>query len=147
MLDPNISDQEKKCLRILAKLFSESKPLVRSPLADLQREGLEADSRSLDVLLRMMERYGAIVDVSRTNAQEFRMFTIPGTVVQLVRELDELEKQEQEPGDIVEKVNDAARKNRVIGWVLIVSFVSAAILTIANQGIQLAQNLGWMAKP
>ena len=145
MIDPNISEQERKCLRVLAKLFGENRNFLRSPLTELQKEGLEVDQPSLDVLLRMMETYGAIEKVSRTNAQEFRSFYITATAVQLVRDLDELEK--QKPVDIVGQINEDVRRNRILAWVLITFFVLMAIATFINQTISIFQNLGWMAKP
>jgi hypothetical protein len=143
VIDPNFSDQEKKLLRILAKRFTENKNL-RSPLRELQEEGLEVDQQSLDQLLAMMVDSGAIVNGTPTSAEEFRMVTITIKAVQMVREMDEAEK---EQGDFVDKIKESARKNRFTSLIIIGSIVLAAVLTIANQAIQLLQNLGWMVKP
>lgn len=147
MIEPNITDQEKKCLRFLARLASEGKHSVRIPLEDFKKEGIEVDQQSLNALLRMMKRYGAIEEIQSTNPLESRGFSVSADAVQLVRELDDIEKKANDPGDIVEQIKDAARSNRVAAWALIIFVVLTALVTFANQGIQLLQNLGVIAKP
>jgi type VI protein secretion system component VasF len=59
-----------------------------------------------------------------------------------------LDKQETaEPEDIVERVKEAARGHRYLAWAIIGFFVLTAVVTFANQAIQLLQNLGILTKP
>ncbi len=144
MVDQNVSEMEKKLLRILAKMFDAGNNCLRTPLADLQKEGLEVDQQSLDVLLRTMQHYGAIENISATNAQEFRLFYISAKASQLARELDEAERQ---PGDIVAQIKVAARSNKYIAWAIIVFLSLTTIVVLLNQTMDLLQKFGVIAKP
>lgn len=97
MIDPNISDDEKKCLRILAKRFLTGSILVDPSPDWFRSEGLNLDRQGYVVMLKVMEGYGAIERVKSPMARTkgFKGATeliISAAVVPLVKELDESEK-------------------------------------------------------
>lgn len=149
MLDPHISEEEKKCVRIFAKLFKNGDNHARNPREALRVEGLDLAYKDYEVLMRMMEKYGVIEAPTHVLADEgyYVMFRISADAIRIEREIDSLEKQVKEPEDIVGKVNESVRSNPWLAFVLIAFFVLMAAATFINQTISIFQNVGWMAKP
>jgi len=141
---PRLNDQEKQCIRILAKMFAAGEGFSERPRQTLIDEGLEIDYPSFIVLMRMMEEYGVIEKPIHIAAQEGRywLFEITAVAVQLARELDETEKQAQEPRDIVGHIQETARKHPVWAYLIIGFFVLTAVVTFANQATQFLERIG-----
>ena len=172
MIDPNISDDEKKCLRILAKLFQEGRAVLWSGsllsmlnLHDvgerLRSEGLElSNPAAYAVMIRVMAGYGAIEEAKSepvilfgaepgSARRDTTTTIISAAVVQMARELDELEKRPEEPEDIVEQLRTSAKANpyiaRAVFWFGIITAIAvfiAAVLTIIDKAIDLQKKLG-----
>jgi hypothetical protein len=144
VIDPNISETEKLCIRILAKLFEEGETFLQAPLGMLQERGLKVESSEYDSLMRMMETYGAIRDPINTFEGGFWGFTITPNSVLIAREIDELERKAKEPEDIVGQVNQQVRKHPVAAWIVIGFVVLAAVLTVISQVLNILNTLGWL---
>jgi hypothetical protein len=143
LIDANISDREKLCVRILAKLFDQGNTLLIEPIERLGEEGLKVEQTEYETLMQMMEAYGVICNPINTS-NRFSVFTVSPNSVRIARELDSLERKSQEPEDIVGQVNNQVRKHPVAAWGIIGFIVLTALLTFINQVIQLLKNLGWL---
>ena len=92
-------------------------------------------------ILRMLEQYKYIENVSHTSAGWFTLFTISPSAVQAVREL-ELERKKLENQNILEKAKTWAMKHPFWGRVLLVASVVIVVITVANQLLSLLKGLG-----
>lgn len=138
MLPDNITLQEKEFLRLLAKIQQET---VQNPSPLRARQilmtTLGLDENAFVSLMGMMVHYGAVECESSNQWERFSSFRISPHAVVLARELDERDKQALEPEDIVTKVTETARKNRLTAGILI----AFAILLGAGQLVQIIKNL------
>lgn len=140
------TERERACILQLAKLFEQGNSWHSFNAASFDLNGHQLTANEFTALMEMMAGLGAI-EVQGRDFEGGWDVSIKHVAVQLAREIDDLKKRENEPRDIVEKVGDAARKNRFVGWFIIVSIVAASFFTIANQAVSLLQNLGFIAKP
>lgn len=144
MLDPHLTDQEKQCLRILSKLFSEGKDSVSNPRQALAEEGLRLEYQEFRVVMERMDGIGALRTKQSALAPEgqFILITISPKAVQLRRELERLDAQPSEPRDIVAEIKDTAKGNRLLAWFIIGFIVLTALVTFLNQLWQLLERTG-----
>lgn len=116
---PILTEQEKLCIRILAKRFEVGHDLVASSDGEIMAE-LQIDRTALSVLLAKMEYYGVISDGRITPA-----------AVQSAREIDKGEQM-----DLVEWITYTVRRKPYIAWPFIVFtaiiYVATAITTVAG---------------
>lgn len=145
-----LNEQEKKCVRILAKVFLDGKLDIYKPLALFQSEGLNVDEKTYEVLMRVMETIGAIGEKPLHAYNEpYYHIQVSAKAVSIARELDELDAMAKEPEDIVEKLTQTAKSNRTIGWIVFgfiiitaITVFAAAVLTIIDKVIDLQKKLG-----
>jgi hypothetical protein len=143
VIDANISDREKLCVRILAKLFDQENALLIEPRERLRDEGLKTEQTEYERLMQMMEAYGVICNPIHALSR-YTAFTISPNSVRYARELDSLERKSQEPEDIVGQVNQQVRKHPVAAWVVIGFVVLAAVLTVVSQVLNILNTLGML---
>lgn len=140
MADRAMSADEKRCLLFLADLFTKGEGTVA--LEQLKAE-FPLESNALHFMLQMMVEHGAMQFgyVSLSDAKLNNIVILPA-VIQMARELDR-----EEPEDLVDKLQKAARSKDIVAYSVIAFFVLAAGVTLINQFVDLLQKLGWMAKP
>ena len=92
-----------------------------------------------------MQHYGSHREyICHERLKSFRLFYISAKASQLVKELDEAERQ---PGAIVEQIKGSARSNKYIAWAIIALISLTAIVVLLNQTMDLLQKFGVIAKP
>jgi hypothetical protein len=144
LIDPNISEREKACIRILATLFQEGTGLLPDPSGVLQSKGMKLEPKEYVSLMRMMEGYEVISDPEHTSAGLFWRFRITSKSVRLAREVSKLDEIAQEPWDIVSQANEAIRKHPFTAWIVILVLSMTVLLAFVNQVIQFLKNVGMM---
>lgn len=147
MVDPHISDREKRCVRIFANWFNEAAgERRRGPRELLKAEGLDLDWAEYEALMNVMQKLGLLKSVGHHIGDEgrFASFQIDASVVHVAREIDAIERQSQEPRDIVGQINEQVRKHKVLAWFIIVLVVVTALLTLISQVLQILTLLGWI---
>ena len=152
MIDKNMSEREKSCARLMAKMFNEGKgnPSREEFLTAFEDHAdILLSYNDYRALLEMMEHYGVVASALHVLSAEGRYytFTISPKAVQVVRELDEQEKQSQEPGDIVEQIKSKAKSSPAVAWVIVGFIVLTALVSLISNLINIGQNLGWIPKP
>lgn len=138
-MDPTLVGAERDCVRGLAKLFGEGHTSWSSQWT-WDRIGLT--EANFVPVLGMMERIGAIRNVSHTSQQRFSFFVIDATAVQLGRTLDEADKKGSERKDIVELVRLTLRKHPIAAWAFIAFMGLSTLITVGNQLVSLLKAFG-----
>ena len=146
----DLNETETRCLRILARMLAEGRTTLDHELGDVIRNELAVSPEEFELTWRMLTQHGAIEKViTDSPIGSFSAWRISAHVISIVRQIDQQEKQSKEPRDIVERIGESARKNRVMGLIIIgfmvltaiMVFVAAA-LTIIDKVLDLQKKLG-----
>lgn len=142
---------DKQCIRILARIFENGQDRFHGPqyaMEALRAEGMTFEGDvTWNGVMGMMQQYGVITDVETHNSILYGAFTITGRAVEFAKAIEHAEKKAAEPKDMVQHLTSSARKHPFVAWILIGFFVLTALATLANQTLQLLQNLGLASKP
>lgn len=135
---------EIECVKRLAKMYEQGQTVWWNE-DDYELLGLTVDNYFS--VIGTMDLCGVITNHSHTSAGKYRMFEITPMAVQIARQIEQQELEENEGKDIVEKIKQKARSSPALAWIIIGFFLLMAIATFINQTIGIFQNLGWMKKP
>ncbi|MFO0849565.1 MAG: hypothetical protein U0871_13560 [Gemmataceae bacterium] len=140
-MDVALSDAERACVRILAGRFEAGQMRWR------RSEGwgsIGLAEETYHPVLKMLEQYGFISDVSNTMEQRYVSFRIEPLCVQVVRTLDEDERKRQEGKDIVEHFQATLRRHPVWGRVILAGLMLTVLLSAVSSITTILKNLGWI---
>lgn len=141
----NISDQEKACIRALAKILAAGEEFVGDPRKMLVDHGWAyADRSEYEAALRMAELHGAIKKTGHDENGPYGLFYITAKATALARAFD-AEDAEQE--DIVAIIHEKVRKSKWTALLMVAFTGTVLFITGMNQLLDLLQKLGFMAKP
>ena len=135
---------EIECAKRLAELFERGESVWRN---HGKWEELSLTAENYESVLDTMVGLGAIGNTSDLMGSRFRWFTITPIAVQVAREIEKAEKEEQKGIDIVEQITKKARSSNTLAWGIIAFFVLVGLLNMIGTIIIILQNLGWMHKP
>lgn len=113
-------------------------------MSDLKQAGLDLPYDQYVAMIKMMEEYGAISSVKHLLGPEGRYArcVISPHAVELSRALEKAEVDAAKPKDLVETMKDSARSNRFWAMVILGFLILTAVVTFANQTIQLLKGIG-----
>ena len=114
------------CVQQLATLFAKGVTFVSVGSEDANSLGLSDEK--WEPVLATMEHIQAITGVVNTAEGRFSLFYITANAVQAARAIEEQEKKQERPKDIVAETSEIARSHPIASRFIIVSIIISAIL-------------------
>lgn len=143
-MEVSLTENERECAMILAKIFQGGTETLISPLAEMTSAGMKQNPDEFEASMRMMEHYQVIVEPIRSASGKCEYAIITPRAVVFAREIEKETNKAGEPRDIVAQVTEKARKHPVAAWAVILLIVATTILTFINQVLQLLKHIGWI---
>jgi hypothetical protein len=143
-----LSADEIVCVKKMAELYEAGEGWVKVTGHDPQGNpvdeiGMAVPAEKRTAILGVMEHtLGLILNVRHNSEVQYSIFQISPTVLQVAREIQAEETKEEEPEDIVDQVQRAARRRPVLAWIIVAFFIITALITLTNQLLQLLKTLG-----
>lgn len=136
------SDEEAACIKRLAQPFDIRRIDNGASNQNDPNLSLNLPKERWETVLRMMERYGAIHNVTHAAGIRFLHFRILPNAVELARQIREAEQESEAPRNIVEQIEKKAKSNPVFAWAIIVLGVLMALASLINNSLDILQKFG-----
>lgn len=134
----HLSAKELECLKVIARWFSEGKGL--QCLGDETCEALGITAEEFSPIILTMQHIGA-VDNLRFHEKGVSCFRPTAYSLQLVRELEQQRAAGTPPPDIVEQIQQRARRKPLLAWAIIVGLVLTMVLSILSNVASLIERV------
>jgi len=136
-----LNEKEIQCVKVVATWFSEGKG--RQFLGPETYEALGITAEEFTPTILTLQQAGAVENLGLDGHEVFS-FRPAAWSVQLVRELDR-QKAASSPPDIVDQIEQRARRKPVVAWTIIVALVITMLLSILDNLTSLMQRIaGWL---
>ena len=151
-MECRLNQTEIACVEKLAELLEKGECYVRADFIDDDDDEPAPQPNPLNVppekraaTLELMESMGVIAEVEHASGLRFFSFRITSKALQVVRAIKEEREKEKEPEDVVEQLKSTAKSKPILAWIIIGFVVLTAVVTFANQTIQLLEKIGVVA--
>ncbi len=142
-MEYRLDKTEIECVKQVEDMVEKGECYVEADLNDDERDNaLNVSPEKRAAILETMESMGLLAEVRHSDRLRYFAFKITSKAVQVAREIEEKQKDKNEPEDIVEQLKRTAKGNRAIAWALIIFVVLTALVTFINQLLELLKKIG-----
>jgi hypothetical protein len=137
-----LNEHEIACIKRLAQLYDLGQIQNGSPWQEDPKFKLGIPEDKWISVLGTMEHCGAIDSVDHAEPIKYWEFRILPRAVQLARQIHDKENEKKEPDDMVDKIQNAARQNSFVAWLIICFLVVTALVSVVSNSITILEKLG-----